>query len=181
MLSHSHPHPILPSSIIVGSCSTLSVSSIGDSVISGLFHLKNVLVASHIIHNLVNIRRFTIDNFCSVEFGPFGLSVKDLATRTLLVCSGSLGRSTHSGYLLPPLPCPLRMPWLPPLRPSIDIVVLDILDSMSCPSCLAALSFLVAGTILIVYVMLVSYAAMLISFPLVPPRLLSLSIFYTVI
>jgi hypothetical protein len=53
-------------------------------VLPGPFRLTNVLVAPNIIRNLISVCQFTTDNSCSMEFDPFGLSVKDLATRTLL-------------------------------------------------------------------------------------------------
>jgi hypothetical protein len=85
ILSSTSPaHPSLPSSIIVGNGSALPVTSVGDAVLLGPFRLTNVLVAPHIIQNLLSVRQFTTDNSCSMEFDPFGLSVKDLATRTLL-------------------------------------------------------------------------------------------------
>lgn len=72
MLSHSHPpHPSFFSSISVGNDSTLLVTLVGDSILSGPFHLKNVLVTSNIIQNLLYVRRFTVDNSCSVEFDSF--------------------------------------------------------------------------------------------------------------
>jgi hypothetical protein len=37
-----------------------------------------------------------------------------------------LGASIHSDYLLPPPPRPPCMPWLPPFRPSLGIIVSDI-------------------------------------------------------
>jgi len=39
--------------------------------------LKNVLHAPKLIKNLVSVRKFTTDNSVSVEFDPFGFSVKD--------------------------------------------------------------------------------------------------------
>jgi hypothetical protein len=91
-LSHSHPlcspHP---SSIVVGHSSTLPVTSVGVSVLPGPFYLNNVLVAPHITHNLLSVRRFTTDNSCSIEFDPSGFSVKDLATRTPLARCDSSG------------------------------------------------------------------------------------------
>jgi histone deacetylase 1/2 len=54
-------------------------------------HLHDILVSPHIIKNLISVRRFTIDNQCSVEFDPFGLSVKDLATRNVIVRCNSSG------------------------------------------------------------------------------------------
>jgi hypothetical protein len=57
--------------------------------------LNNVLVSPHIIKNSISIRRFTTDNNCSIEFDPFGLSVKDLQTRNVIA------RCNSSGNLYP--------------------------------------------------------------------------------
>jgi hypothetical protein len=85
MLSRSHSPPLThPTSIVVRNGSTLPVTSVGASVLPGQFFLNNVLVAPHITHNLLSVRRFTTDNSCSIEFDPSGFSVKDLATKTLL-------------------------------------------------------------------------------------------------
>ncbi|XP_019099686.1 PREDICTED: uncharacterized protein LOC109132508 [Camelina sativa] len=52
--------------------------------------LHNVLVCPSIIKNLISVRRFVTDNNCTVEFDPFGFSVKDLPTRLpLLRCNSS--------------------------------------------------------------------------------------------
>ncbi len=92
MISYSHPPPSShPTSIVVGNGSTLPVTSVGASVLPGLFYLNDVLVAPHITHNLLSVRRFTTDNSCSIEFDPSGFSVKDLATRTLLARCDSSG------------------------------------------------------------------------------------------
>jgi hypothetical protein len=69
-----------PSSIVVGNGSALPVTSVGDSALLGPFYLNNVLVTPNIIQNLLSVRRFTTDNWCSMEFDPFGLYVKDLST-----------------------------------------------------------------------------------------------------
>jgi hypothetical protein len=74
------PTSIDPSSIIVGNGSSLPVTSVGDSGLLGPFYLNNVLVTPDIIQNLLSVHRFTIDNWCFMEFDPFGLSVKDLST-----------------------------------------------------------------------------------------------------
>jgi hypothetical protein len=43
-----------------------------------------------IIKNLLYVRQFMTDNNCSMEFDPFGLSVKDLNSRnTILRCNSS--------------------------------------------------------------------------------------------
>jgi hypothetical protein len=67
------------SSIVVGNGSALSVTLVGDSALRGPFYLNNVLVTPDIIQNLLSVRRFTTDNWCSMEFDQFGLSVKDLS------------------------------------------------------------------------------------------------------
>jgi hypothetical protein len=61
-----------PSSIIVGNGSALPITSVGDSALPGPFYLNNVLVTPDIIQNLLSVRRFTTDNWCSMEFDPFG-------------------------------------------------------------------------------------------------------------
>jgi hypothetical protein len=68
-----------PSSIIVGNGLALQVTSVGDSALLGPFYLNNVLVTPNIIQNLLSVHRFTTDNWCSMEFDPFGLFVKDLS------------------------------------------------------------------------------------------------------
>ena len=60
--------------------------------------LNTVLVTPSIIKNLISVRRFTKDNSCSVEFDPFGFSVKDLITRKTIL------RSDSTGDLYPILP-----------------------------------------------------------------------------
>jgi histone deacetylase 1/2 len=53
--------------------------------------LHNVLVTPNIIKNLISVRRFTRDNLCSVEFDPFGLSVKDFQTKNMIARCNSDG------------------------------------------------------------------------------------------
>jgi hypothetical protein len=52
-------------------------------VLSGPFDLNDVLFAPDLVQSLLSVRRFIIDNSCSMEFDPFGLSMKDLATRSV--------------------------------------------------------------------------------------------------
>jgi hypothetical protein len=90
----SNPRPLntaSPSYIVVGNGSTLPATSVGDSVIPGPFLLNNILLAPDIVHNLLFVRRFTTDNWCSMEFDPFGLSMKDLTTRNMIARSNSTG------------------------------------------------------------------------------------------
>jgi hypothetical protein len=79
-----------PSSIVVGNGSALPVTSIGDSVLPNPFYLNNVLVTLDIIQNLLSVHHFTTDNWCSMEFDRFGLSVKDLSMRNMITrCNSS--------------------------------------------------------------------------------------------
>jgi hypothetical protein len=90
----STPRPLNssnPSSIIIGNGSSLLVTSVGDSVLPGPFYLNNILLAPNMVQSLLSIRRFTTDNWCSMEFNPFGLSVKDLSTQNVIVRSNSTG------------------------------------------------------------------------------------------
>jgi hypothetical protein len=80
-----------PSSIVVGNDSSLSITSVGDSVLPGQFYLNNILLAPDMVQSLLSVRRFTTDNWCSMEFDPFGLSVKDLTTKNVIVMSNSTG------------------------------------------------------------------------------------------
>lgn len=73
-----------PSSIVVGNGFTLPVTSVGDPIIHEPFYLNNILLVPNIVQSLLFVRRFTNDNWCSMEFDPFGLSVKDLSTRNTI-------------------------------------------------------------------------------------------------
>jgi hypothetical protein len=78
--------------IIVGDGSKIPIIATGSVQISKLpLYLQNVLVSPSIVKNLISVRKFTRDNFVSIEFDPFGFSVKDLATKTLLHRSNSDG------------------------------------------------------------------------------------------
>lgn len=90
----SPPNLSTPSSIIVGNGALLPVTAIGSRTFSFPHRnlvLNNVLVSPHIIKNLISIRRFTTDNNCSIEFDPFGLSVKDLQTTNVIARCNSSG------------------------------------------------------------------------------------------
>jgi hypothetical protein len=90
----SPPFSSTPSSIIVGNGALLPVTATGSHTFSlprRNLVLNNVLVSPHIIKNLISIRRFTTDNNCSIEFDPFGLSVKDLQTRNVIARCNSSG------------------------------------------------------------------------------------------
>jgi hypothetical protein len=59
--------------------------------IPGPFYRNNVLVIPDIFQNLLSIRLFTADNWCSMEFDSFGLSVKDLSTKNVITRCDSSG------------------------------------------------------------------------------------------
>jgi hypothetical protein len=66
------------------------VLQVGDSVLPGPFYLNNILLAPDMVQSLLYVRCFTTDNWCSIEFDPFGLSVKDLSTRNVIVRTNSI-------------------------------------------------------------------------------------------
>ena len=104
ILSSLHPpSSSSPSSIIVGNGASLPVTSLGSHSFSTERRplvLSNVLVSPSIIKNLISVRRFTTDNNCSIEFDPFGLSMKDLQTRSVIA------RCNSTGDLYPFFPAP---------------------------------------------------------------------------
>lgn len=69
--------------VIVGNGNQLPVTHIGRTQTPATPPLKltNILVTHGIIKSLISVRKFTMDNSCSVEFDPFGFSVKDLRTK----------------------------------------------------------------------------------------------------
>ena len=74
---------------MVGDGSYFPVTAVGFA--PGSFRLPNVLVAPHMVHNLLSIRQFTADNSCSIEFDSSDLTVKDSASRRPLLRCDSLG------------------------------------------------------------------------------------------
>jgi hypothetical protein len=85
------PLPTDPSSIVVGNGSSLPVTSVGNIAFLGPFYLNDVLVIPDIIQNLLSICHFTTDNWCSMEFDPYGLSVKVLSSRNVIARCNSSG------------------------------------------------------------------------------------------
>jgi hypothetical protein len=79
------------SSIVVGNGSALPVISVGDSAFPDSCYLNNFLVTSDIIQNILFVHCFTTDNWRSMEFDLFGLSVKDLSTRNVIARCNSSG------------------------------------------------------------------------------------------
>jgi hypothetical protein len=77
--------------ITVGNGHHIPVIGCGHASLPNSLTLNNVLHAPKLIKNLVSVRKFTIDNDVSVEFDPFGFSVKDFQTGTLLMRCNSSG------------------------------------------------------------------------------------------
>ncbi|CAL9245815.1 unnamed protein product [Arabidopsis halleri] len=81
-------------SVIVGNGSSIPITSSGNTTIPSKTKpllLQNVLVAPKIVKNLISVRKFTKDNWCSVDFDPFGFTVKDLPSRKVLLRCESSG------------------------------------------------------------------------------------------
>jgi hypothetical protein len=82
--------PTDPSSIVVGNRSSLPVTSIGNMTFLDSFYLHNVLVTPDIIQNLLFVCCFTTDNWRSMEFDPYDLSVNDLSSQNVIArCNSS--------------------------------------------------------------------------------------------
>jgi hypothetical protein len=79
-----------PLSIVIGNGSSLSITSVGDSVLPGPFYLNDILLAPDMVQSLLFVHCFTTDNWCSIEFDMFDLSVKDLTTKNVIVRSNSV-------------------------------------------------------------------------------------------
>jgi hypothetical protein len=92
-LTSIHP-PTFTDPSSVGNGSALPVTSVGDSALPDPFYLNNVLVTPDIIQNLLSVCRFTTDNWCSIEFDPLGLFMKDLSTRNMITRCNSSGPCT---------------------------------------------------------------------------------------
>ncbi|GKB99813.1 ribonuclease H-like domain-containing protein [Tanacetum coccineum] len=81
-------------SVIVGNGSSIPVTHSGHVQIPNPYrplHLRNVLVTPNIIKNLVSVRKFTTDNKCSIDFDPYGFTIRDYHTRQTLLCCDSTG------------------------------------------------------------------------------------------
>jgi hypothetical protein len=91
-----------PSQVTVSNVVSLPISTTNHTTLSTPRHtfcLNNVLVVPSIIKNLRSTRQFTIDNSCSMEYDPFGFSIKDLQTQREIIhrsCSGPLYEFTTS-------------------------------------------------------------------------------------
>jgi hypothetical protein len=75
-------HLCTPSPIVGGNGFVLPVTLVGARYLDP-FYFNNILVTPD-IQNLLYVRRFTTDNWCSMEFDLFGVFVKDVCTRNVI-------------------------------------------------------------------------------------------------
>jgi hypothetical protein len=90
----SHSLSPFSSHVTIGTGFSLPISSTGHTTLalsSCPFALNNVLIVPHIIKNLLSVHKFSTDNNVSIEFDPFGFSLKDLHTRRVITRCNSLG------------------------------------------------------------------------------------------
>ncbi|XP_021740100.1 heavy metal-associated isoprenylated plant protein 6-like [Chenopodium quinoa] len=86
----NHPN----NGIVVGNGNNIPIVGYGTSSLPSPnppLSLKNVLHAPKLIKNLISVRKFTTDNLVSVEFDPFGFSVKDFWTGMPIMRCNSQG------------------------------------------------------------------------------------------
>ncbi|GJR07101.1 ribonuclease H-like domain-containing protein [Tanacetum coccineum] len=99
-------------SISVGDGHSIPVTNTCHSILPtshGSLHLRNVLITPSIVKNIIYLRQFVRDNNCTIEFDAFGFSVKDFATRRVLLrCD-----STRDLYLVTS-PSPIPHAYLKP-------------------------------------------------------------------
>lgn len=69
------------SPITVGNGATMPVTHMASTAIATThspFQLHNILVSPSLVKNLISVRSLTRDNNGTVEFDPFGFSIKDI-------------------------------------------------------------------------------------------------------
>jgi uncharacterized membrane protein YgcG len=83
-----------PTSITVGNGARLPVTHTASCSIPTRqcnLLLRNILLSPDLVENLISVRKLTRDNLVSVEFDPFGFSIKDLHTRLAMLRCDSDG------------------------------------------------------------------------------------------
>jgi hypothetical protein len=94
----SPPQSTVHRQIVVGNGQCLPAHYTSNTSIttsSSPLQLRNVLIGPQIVKNLISVRALTRDNNVSVDFDPWGFSIKDLRTRMALL------RCDSSGELYP--------------------------------------------------------------------------------
>jgi hypothetical protein len=93
LLSFLKPTSSIPP-ITVGNGNHIPVTHTGQSHLQTAtkpLALNDILVAPNLIQNLISVRKLTTDNWVSIEFDPFGFTVKDLATQQVIARCNSSG------------------------------------------------------------------------------------------
>jgi hypothetical protein len=90
-------HTLIPcssQSVTVGNGAMLPVTHTSSQTIPSLskpLYLHNILLVPHIMKNLISVRQFYLDNYCTIEFDRFGFSVKALPSRIMILRCNSQG------------------------------------------------------------------------------------------
>jgi len=91
----SHLKPVYsPTPITIGNGASLPTTHRARAHIATTnspLHLNNILVSPNLVKNLISVRSLTRDNNISIEFDPFGFSVKDLLMRAEILRCNSNG------------------------------------------------------------------------------------------
>jgi malic enzyme len=77
-----------PSSITVNNGAQMSVTHRTVTTLARAhspLQLNNILISPSLVKNLISVHSLTRDNNVSIEFDPFGFSIKDLPTRTVIL------------------------------------------------------------------------------------------------
>jgi hypothetical protein len=90
-LSHTlrsiHPY-LYSSSITMGNGARLPITHVASSSIPTNYHSLlpcNILLSTNLVENLIYVHMLTRDNLVSIEFDPFGFSIKDLQTKMVML------------------------------------------------------------------------------------------------
>ncbi|KAK1431722.1 hypothetical protein QVD17_08299 [Tagetes erecta] len=97
--------------ILVGNGQQLKISGSGNSTYTTpakTIHLNNILIAPQVIKDLIAVRKFTRENIVSIEFDPYGFTLKDLTTGMVL------SRHDSTGDLYP---------FTAPTTPSVNLMI----------------------------------------------------------
>jgi hypothetical protein len=98
LLSKLRPTTSTPP-ITIGNGSQIPVTHLGQTTLNSanrILTLNDILVALKLVPNLISVRKLTTDNWVSIEFDPFGFTMKDLATQAVIARCNSLGHDASS-------------------------------------------------------------------------------------
>jgi hypothetical protein len=78
----------------MGNGARLPITHVASSSIPTNYHsllLRNILLSTNLVEKLIYVHMLTRDNLVSVEFDPFGFSIKDLQTKMVMLRCDSDG------------------------------------------------------------------------------------------